>query len=144
MNPRDFCARCGTPVNNEANRPFMLCNRCEADQAYQRMRRYKRESRRCQLARVRAWRRGVKGKYYPADVERLRRRQGNRCLYCDADLTETGTHVEHQVPLSRCKKMGIERGNSLASGNLVLSCPQCNRDKGTRTHEEFLEVLSND
>ena len=135
MNPRDFCARCGTPVNNEANRPFMLCNRCEADTAYQRTRRYRRESRRCQLARVRAWRQGVKGKYYPADVERLRRKQGNRCLYCEADLAETGTHVEHQVALSR--------GGRNDAANIALTCPRCNRDKGTMTHEEFLEVLSN-
>ena len=128
-----ICHRCGAQVDDPSNPRWPLCQRCTNDPAYQRTRRYRREARRCQLARVRAWRRGVSGKYHPGDVERLRRRQGNRCLYCHADLTQTGTHVEHQVPLSR--------GGCNDASNIVLTCPRCNRDKGAMTHEEFVAHL---
>ena len=98
-----------------------------------RKREYNRESRRSQLARVRAWRKGVKGKYYPSDVERLRRLQNNQCAYCEADLEDTGTQVDHKTPLSR--------GGSNDASNIILSCPSCNQRKGVMTHEEFYLVL---
>lgn len=56
---------------------------------------------------------------------RVLEKSGFRCMYCGVN---TGPfEVEHVVP----KKHG--GGNNL--GNLVASCPSCNRDKGDRTPE---------
>lgn len=125
-----ICHECGAYVARPSNARWPLCQRCEHDPKRIKRRERRREARRCQLARERAWRRGVRGKFYPEDIDRLRRRQGNRCAYCGADLANTGAHAEHKTPISR--------GGLNVAENLVLSCPACNQAKGTMTRDEFL------
>lgn len=54
------------------------------------------------------------------------------CFYCKFSLEES--HLEHKVPISR--------GGLHDRSNLCLSCPDCNLRKGTKTVEEFGEVMS--
>jgi 5-methylcytosine-specific restriction endonuclease McrA len=56
-------------------------------------------------------------------------RQSGLCYYCDSELPVY--HLEHKLPLSR--------GGLHEDANLVLSCPTCNRCKGRKTEEEFME-----
>jgi 5-methylcytosine-specific restriction endonuclease McrA len=54
-----------------------------------------------------------------------------RCSYCTCELTEeTGTHMEHVVPLSR--------GGWHDSSNVVPACETCNLTKHTKTAAEWL------
>jgi hypothetical protein len=76
------------------------------------------------------------GTYSADEIEGLARRQENKCYYC-GDLFFNGSlncykHREHKTPLSR--------GGSNYISNIVLSCPKCNLEKGTMTHEEFLQL----
>ena len=128
-----ICHECGSKVVELSSAKWPLCQRCMNDPERQRKRERHRESRRCQLARVRAWRLGVRGKYYPSDVARLKRLQDNRCAYCQRPLIVF--HVDHKIPLSR--------GGENRPPNLQLLCPTCNAAKGAMTDEEFREVLHN-
>ena len=81
---------------------------------------------------MRAWRKGAKGKYYPSDIERLRKRQMGICYYCHADLEER-FQVDYKIPLSR--------GGANTSENIVLACPSCNQRKGAMTDAEFIDSM---
>jgi 5-methylcytosine-specific restriction endonuclease McrA len=59
---------------------------------------------------------------------------GYNCFYCGLDLQECGVWYDHVLPLS-C-------GGDDTEDNLVLSCPMCNRAKGTLDVVEFLYWLS--
>ena len=126
-----ICHECGGKLHAPSESRWPLCVRCESDPERQRQRERRRESRRCQLARVRAWRKGVKGKYYPADVARLKKKQKGLCAICDRPLILF--HVDHKVPMSR--------GGENLPRNLQLLCPECNQAKGTLTDEEYRETL---
>ncbi|WNO25928.1 HNH endonuclease [Microbacterium phage ASegato] len=57
----------------------------------------------------------------PRDIQRLERRQGGKCAYCDKASAAT-LHLEHVVPLVY--------GGSHGVGNIVLACEDCNKAKG--------------
>ena len=65
------------------------------------------------------------------DLATIRLAQDGKCKACDADLTETGEHIDHELPLSR--------GGSNGPGNIQLLCPSCNLSKNDRTMEEWLQ-----
>ena len=52
-----------------------------------------------------------------------------RCWYCGCDTPKTFFVLEHVEPFSR--------GGADSKRNLVVSCWQCDRDKGTKNLEEF-------
>ncbi len=55
--------------------------------------------------------------------------QGGLCAYCECELH--GTYdVEHMTPLCR--------GGKNDWTNLAIACSPCNRAKGSRTAEEFM------
>ena len=56
------------------------------------------------------------------------RRSGMRCHYC---RVPTAAEIEHMTPRSE--------GGASRMDNLVLSCPLCNKRKGTRSAPEFQE-----
>lgn len=51
-------------------------------------------------------------------------KQGGTCYYCDTPLNGVRQNVEHIVPKSK--------GGTNHKSNLVLSCSDCNKDKGTK------------
>lgn len=53
------------------------------------------------------------------------------CTYCGADLREQTPHIDHVIPFSR--------GGSDEPSNLAASCGTCNRRKGNRTPEEWVQ-----
>jgi 5-methylcytosine-specific restriction endonuclease McrA len=67
------------------------------------------------------------------DLQALLERQVGRCAYCPNDLDHK-RHLDHRTPLSR--------GGAHAIGNLCWTCPTCNRRKGQKTAEEFVEMAA--
>lgn len=53
-----------------------------------------------------------------------------QCFYCDSPATE----VEHVVPVSK--------GGTHELSNLVPACRPCNRRKGTKSFDEFVDSLA--
>lgn len=66
---------------------------------------------------------GFTRKHWEAVVEEF----GAKCAYCD---TSDGLTIEHLTPLSR--------GGKNEPGNIVPACAACNREKWSRTVEEYL------
>lgn len=64
---------------------------------------------------------------------------GNKCVFCKVDTIRSKTphprrsNIDHAVPKAR-------KGNNTLE-NAQNTCQKCNLDKGTRTTEEYLEVL---
>jgi len=63
-----------------------------------------------------------------AELEHIRIVQNNMCFYC-GETVDIGEY-DHKVP--------IKRGGSNEISNFVYSCRMCNRDKDTKTVEEFM------
>lgn len=63
----------------------------------------------------------------PRDIERMRFRQSGECAYCPEGLLKA--ELDHVVP--------IARGGSHGVGNIVLTCPDCNRRKSAHTVMEW-------
>lgn len=55
--------------------------------------------------------------------------QDGLCLYCSANLEQSGWHMDHKIPLSR--------GGKHDWNNVCLSCPNCNLVKHRKTATEF-------
>ena len=81
--------------------------------------------------RRRALKLAAPGSHTLEEVMALLEEQGRRCFYCGVDL-EDGYHVEHMTPLSR--------GGADSIDNIVIACETCNKRKGTKTAEEFLQT----
>lgn len=69
------------------------------------------------------------GSYAPEDIMKIRQKLGDKCRYCGAPLSGGG-EVDHIVPVSR--------GGVNSADNLTLACRSCNRDKHSKTAEEFI------
>jgi CRISPR/Cas system Type II protein with McrA/HNH and RuvC-like nuclease domain len=63
------------------------------------------------------------GSVSPQYIEQQYQHQGGRCYWC-SKLVENDYHVDHVIPVSR--------GGTNTPGNLVITCPFCNRSKGNR------------
>lgn len=57
-------------------------------------------------------------------VKRTYGKQGAKCFYCSCDLSKIRINVEHVIPLSR--------GGLTNSNNMVISCAECNKQKGSK------------
>jgi 5-methylcytosine-specific restriction endonuclease McrA len=78
---------------------------------------------------------GNGGSYTTEELHDLWHKQNGFCFYCGELLYKTLNsvyHTEHMNPLSR--------GGSNDISNIVLSCADCNLRKGTKTHEEFIQI----
>lgn len=80
-----------------------------------------------------ARRKNADGNISLEDVEFLRDIQNNKCIYCLADLSEVNNEIDHQT--------SIINGGSNNIDNLAITCRECNRSKGPRNHEDFIEYL---
>src|SRR5687768_17519487 len=59
--------------------------------------------------------------------------QHNRCFYCAALLSEVKVEIEHIIPRSKSRTSAVN--------NLCLSCFECNRQKASKSLEEFKQLL---
>ena len=131
--------------NVEYNRRYALDHRVEIaeykrrryqehrDQILEYTRRYAREhleAYRIHRQKRRAAIRGSDGCFTVAEFRLLCEVCENRCFYCGEVLPLGPDHV---VPLSKGGGNGIE--------NIVPSCAICNKRKGTRSFDEFVEEL---
>lgn len=57
------------------------------------------------------------------------------CFYCKRNFHKSILTLDHKIPKSR--------GGSNKLQNLVAACKQCNNKKGSMTHFEYLEKISN-
>lgn len=78
-------------------------------------------------------RKNALGEFTHEDRVFLFKIQEGKCKYCFADLSTGKPELDHQVP--------IAQGGSNYVENIAVTCRECNRSKGPRTHEEFLEFL---
>jgi len=61
--------------------------------------------------------------------EYLLHKYGHNCVYCKGKSKDLVLEIEHVIPKSR--------GGTDKISNLVISCETCNREKGSRTAEEY-------
>lgn len=77
--------------------------------------------------------------------KQIGREQGNRCVYCQVNLTwqfhqhkplaPTCATLEHIIP--------VTEGGQNFIGNLAVSCNRCNGRRGTTPHDLFMKGFSN-
>ncbi|MCB1447069.1 MAG: HNH endonuclease [Rhizobiaceae bacterium] len=68
-------------------------------------------------------------------VARIGSRQGNRCIYCGQKFSPARpATLEHLLPRSK--------GGKADRDNIAVSCRECNNDKASLTHEEYIHALS--
>ncbi len=92
----------------------------------------------------RALKKAAPGKFTAADLKAQFAVQSGRCFFCGCALPQSNRglarkdhrHIEHKTPLVR--------GGSNWPSNIVWSCSPCNLRKGTKTLEEFTEILMKD
>lgn len=74
------------------------------------------------------------------------RAQEGRCYYCGEteyrSTTVRGRHVLEPQILTKDHMTPIARGGSDAIDNIVGACLRCNKRKGTKTAQEFMEMLA--
>ena len=79
-----------------------------------------------------------KGKYAPsddwtfADLQLQIKSQRDRCWWCSKKL-KGKYEIDHVIPLAR--------GGTNNARNIVISCPMCNRRKGSKLPQEFMGRL---
>lgn len=81
----------------------------------------------------RAKKRANGGKMSPGLVDRLFSEQGGLCVYCFSDLSETGYHLDHYMP--------IVLGGRNNDPNAQLTCPTCNCRKNAKHPLDFLAEI---
>lgn len=77
---------------------------------------------------------GLSGTNTAEDIEEIYIEQLGKCVYCGQSL-KNYFEIDHIIPVSRV-------GSSNYAYNLQLLCGPCNRSKGDKTHDEFLEYIS--
>lgn len=91
------------------------------------------EASRAIVARRRARIVGADGSYSKHDVKALMIEQGGVCTACRCDLSESGYHIDHMMPLSK--------GGANDKSNLQLLCPTCNRRKGAKLPDAWKQEI---
>lgn len=91
----------------------------------------KTDAGRAAETRKRAKRENALGTFTAADIEAIRKAQGNRCYLCHKTLK--AYHVDHFIPLAL--------GGTNDPGNLRLACPKCNQSKHAKHPFELGRLL---
>jgi 5-methylcytosine-specific restriction endonuclease McrA len=60
-------------------------------------------------------------------------RRAARCPYCGVRLSHVNVSLDHKVPL--------KRGGWNTAANIEFICKSCNKAKGSRTDEEFADIV---
>lgn len=64
-----------------------------------------------------------------------------KCVYCNTNLTRENLEFDHAIPLNKEYASEYLRLNSV--NNIVCSCTQCNRKKGSTPYYDFAPYLTN-
>lgn len=124
-----------TPAGREQRRLYNLAYR---ENHAERLRAAQRDHHARNPLAYRMWsqaykarRRAAPGHHTDADVRRQFKRQAGHCHWCQEPLL--AFERDHVVPLSR--------GGSDSPENIVVVCQSCNRKKGSRALEEWLQII---
>jgi 5-methylcytosine-specific restriction endonuclease McrA len=60
-------------------------------------------------------------------------RDSYTCQYCGIGLDRNSSTIDHIIPVSRCRELGIR---SSSWSNTCCACEKCNRRKSSKTMEE--------
>lgn len=74
----------------------------------------------------------TRGRFTQQRVNQLKQDQGNKCVYCPADLTKF--HIDHIMPLAL--------GGSNMDDNIQLLCPRCNLKKHAKHPDVFAREIA--
>ncbi len=81
-----------------------------------------------EMVKARAAKRGIHT--LNINTNKLLKKQAGMCVYCKVELSSK-YEIDHILPV-------VKGGNDDAS-NLQILCPQCNREKHNKNHEEHLK-----
>ena len=81
----------------------------------------------------RAWERNTDHRATTEQINELIKNSENVCFWCDQDIPKGKMHIDHIYPLARGGKDEIY--------NLVVSCESCNKAKGCKNPEEWIERI---
>lgn len=119
-------------IMSEQSRQYHLAH---AEEIRERKREYGQTDRGMAVNKARSARRRIRllnagGSFTAADIEAIRKAQGNRCYICGKKLKKY--HIDHFIPLAK--------GGTNDPGNLRLACPACNLNKHAK-HPHELGIL---
>lgn len=92
-----------------------------------------REARREKKHIRRARERSSVGNVSPGIRQILAKRQRNKCVACQVDLRQSGSHLDHIIP--------IAKGGPHDDANLQLLCPSCNTRKQAKDPVVFMQQM---
>lgn len=72
---------------------------------------------------------GLNGRITAEDYARAYIASGGSCPYCGIDITPDDCSFDHRIP--------FDRGGENEVGNIVACCLTCQREKGTKTPDEY-------
>lgn len=107
---------------------YYVNNRARMNAQARRWRRSHPETEKAYSHAKRARKKSARGTHTASDIRRQYAAQKGMCYYCQ-EKTDGKYHVEHVIPLSR--------GGSNGPENIVISCPKCNLEKGTKMPHEW-------
>ncbi|MCB0192863.1 MAG: HNH endonuclease [Anaerolineae bacterium] len=67
----------------------------------------------------------------------MARSNQRRCVYCGSHDSPT---IDHVVPLSRWREVGVRRRVLDNASNRVVACLQCNQEKGAMLPQEWFDL----
>ena len=60
--------------------------------------------------------------------------QSYECVYCNTEITAYNSNLDHIIPLAR--------GGKDTESNYQVLCERCNKEKHSKTHEEYISWLN--
>jgi len=126
------CRECRSRENHERYWANVEESRQRAREAYHRRKETQPHVFRTYTANRKARKQGAAGGVTSEFIELLWEAQLGSCQYCGVGLGNN-FQVEHRTPLSR--------GGSNEQENLCLACETCNKQKGSKTEDEYVEWL---
>lgn len=76
--------------------------------------------------------RGLEGSHTKEDVLSIIEMQSWLCVYCKTDLSASGYHVDHIVPLAK--------GGGNGKDNIQCLCARCNQRKSDKMPDEWIKI----
>lgn len=103
---------------------FLEKNRKASRDAKKRWGEKQKEKHRIHARNRNASKRGAQGRYRISDVRRIYADQDGLCAACKCDLSKSGYHVDHIMP--------IALGGTNWPHNIQILCPPCNLSKSAK------------
>ena len=110
---------------------FLEKNRKASRDAKKRWGEEQKEKHRIHARNRRARKKGAEGRYRVSDVRKIYADQDGLCAACRCNLLESGSHVDHIMP--------IALGGTNWPDNIQILCPPCNLSKSAKHPDVWLK-----